>query len=538
MPIAEADDSPISKAMRVAERRQRLLRRTPSAASRSVTLSATWSIITPPLAGSVAVHDPRERRHPHDGSERAGAAGAGDRRRAGRRRRRHARDRARQPRVVDLGGRCVLPGFTDSHVHFPSWALALATGAPRGNGLARRGARSRSGRRAHGRWSSAASAGATRTGPTPPTKEALDAVTGDRPAALFAHDYHSLWLNSAALALADGDLEVQGGVVERDASGEPTGDPPRGGGVALPGPPPRRPRRRVRRRDARGAARRRRARRDGRARQGRLARRRALLAAAARRGRAHAARVAVAAARAARPGRRGRPAAAGSATRSSGSATSRPSWTARSARRRRGCSTAPAWRSRAARSWRRSSARGARPAGRSPCTRSATSPTARRSTRSSRPRSTGARRACASGSSTRSASPRRTSRAIAALGVADVRPVQPRPSDRDLAERFWPEQLDGTYAFRIARRVRRARRERLGRADRGARPAGRVAPGSSARSTSGPPWRPEQARTLEQALHATMRHARRGSRATSGAAEAPARVLRRPRRARSRSARV
>ena len=26
--------------------------------------------------------------------------------------------------TVDLGGRCVLPGFTDSHVHFPTWALA------------------------------------------------------------------------------------------------------------------------------------------------------------------------------------------------------------------------------------------------------------------------------------------------------------------------------------------------------------------------------------------------------------------------------
>src|SRR5262249_54106086 len=28
------------------------------------------------------------------------------------------------PEVVDLGGRIVVPGFTDSHVHFPSWALA------------------------------------------------------------------------------------------------------------------------------------------------------------------------------------------------------------------------------------------------------------------------------------------------------------------------------------------------------------------------------------------------------------------------------
>ena len=40
---------------------------------------------------------------------------------------------------------------------------------------------------------------------------------------MISKDYHSLWLNSAALALADGDLEVAGGVVERDERGEPTG---------------------------------------------------------------------------------------------------------------------------------------------------------------------------------------------------------------------------------------------------------------------------------------------------------------------------
>jgi len=131
------------------------------------------------------------------------------------------------PEVVDLGGRCVLPGFVDSHVHFPTWALArsqirldgarsldealervrpAAVDGPRGALL-----------RGHG-WRDADWAPAAR-----PTKEALDAVTGDRPAALIAHDYHSLWLNSAALAVADGDLEVPGGVVERDGRGEPTG---------------------------------------------------------------------------------------------------------------------------------------------------------------------------------------------------------------------------------------------------------------------------------------------------------------------------
>jgi predicted amidohydrolase YtcJ len=28
------------------------------------------------------------------------------------------------PETVDLGRRCVVPGFTDSHVHFPTWSLA------------------------------------------------------------------------------------------------------------------------------------------------------------------------------------------------------------------------------------------------------------------------------------------------------------------------------------------------------------------------------------------------------------------------------
>ena len=36
-----------------------------------------------------------------------------------------ARDRAARRRsAIDLGGRCVVPGFTDSHVHFPTWAMA------------------------------------------------------------------------------------------------------------------------------------------------------------------------------------------------------------------------------------------------------------------------------------------------------------------------------------------------------------------------------------------------------------------------------
>ena len=131
------------------------------------------------------------------------------------------------PERVDLDGRCVVPGFADAHVHFPTWAVARsevrleetrtleeavarvrdALGSVRaGAWLRGRGWRS-------GDWAPAVE----------PTREALDAVTGDVPVALLARDSHSLWLNSAALARANGDLEVAGGVVERDAAGEPTG---------------------------------------------------------------------------------------------------------------------------------------------------------------------------------------------------------------------------------------------------------------------------------------------------------------------------
>jgi predicted amidohydrolase YtcJ len=131
------------------------------------------------------------------------------------------------PERVDLGGRCVLPGFCDAHVHFPTWAAAQnevrlegarsldealariddAVRASAGKGWVRgRGWRS-------GDWSP----------DVEPTKQDLDAIAGDQPVALQARDGHSLWLNSVALALANGDLHVPGGVVELDERGEPTG---------------------------------------------------------------------------------------------------------------------------------------------------------------------------------------------------------------------------------------------------------------------------------------------------------------------------
>ncbi|HZB23715.1 MAG TPA: amidohydrolase [Gaiellaceae bacterium] len=132
------------------------------------------------------------------------------------------------PEVVDLGGRCVLPGFTDSHVHFATWAVAQdeirledtrsleealaivrdSLGRERRPGGWVRGRGWRS-----GDWSPAVE----------PTKDDLDAIAPDVPVALMARDSHSVWLNSVALSRADGDLAVPGGVVEVDEHGDPTG---------------------------------------------------------------------------------------------------------------------------------------------------------------------------------------------------------------------------------------------------------------------------------------------------------------------------
>ena len=127
------------------------------------------------------------------------------------------------PETIDLGGRCVLPGFTDSHVHFPTWALArhdvglhdcasLAEALDRVRAAPRKGSWLRGQGWRDADWPDG-----------PPTRWALDEIEPERPAMLISKDYHALWLNSMALALAGGDLEVEGGVVVRDTHGEPTG---------------------------------------------------------------------------------------------------------------------------------------------------------------------------------------------------------------------------------------------------------------------------------------------------------------------------
>jgi predicted amidohydrolase YtcJ len=128
---------------------------------------------------------------------------------------------------INLNGACVLPGLTDSHVHFPHWAVgreALVLGGANSLAETLSLVENAVGGVKDGNWLRGAGWMAEEwVGGGVPTKQALDAVSGETPVALFAHDYHTLWVNSAGLSKAHGELAVAGGVVELDEDGEPTG---------------------------------------------------------------------------------------------------------------------------------------------------------------------------------------------------------------------------------------------------------------------------------------------------------------------------
>jgi hypothetical protein len=92
----------------------------------------------------------------------------------------------------------------------------------------------------------------------------------------------------------------------------------------------------------------------------------------------------------------------------------------------------------------------------------------------------------------------------AALGVAASVQFSHAPSDRDLAERFWADRLDGTYAFRtlvesgaLVANGSDAPIEEL-------EPWPGVCAGVLRTLDERPAWRAEQALTVEQALSATI----------------------------------
>ncbi|MDJ0315578.1 amidohydrolase [Arthrobacter antibioticus] len=132
--------------------------------------------------------------------------------------------------TIDLAGATVIPGLTDAHIHTANLARELAAVDLRGakdleEALER--IRTFAQPLPHdawifgGRWDFNAW-----TVPIQPTRQALDSVTGGRPAALPSVDGHTVWANTAALravGITAASCDPVGGEIERDASGEPTG---------------------------------------------------------------------------------------------------------------------------------------------------------------------------------------------------------------------------------------------------------------------------------------------------------------------------
>ena len=138
--------------------------------------------------------------------------------------------------VVNLAGKLLLPGFTESHIHFIELALRSAqvdATEARSAGevidLVRAGLdlAGYPNPPASDRWMRGGGWNANVwTDGVAPHRALLDAIAPETPVALDSKELHAVWVNSAALRIAGIDattMDVSGGVIERDANEEPTG---------------------------------------------------------------------------------------------------------------------------------------------------------------------------------------------------------------------------------------------------------------------------------------------------------------------------
>ncbi|HEY1263151.1 MAG TPA: amidohydrolase [Terriglobales bacterium] len=139
--------------------------------------------------------------------------------------------RATSTKVIDAGGRLLLPGFTDSHIHFLEGSVTLlrahledARTIPEIQKLVKEFAD----KHPDNAWilgrgwtyPTFAAAGGL------PDRKYLDEVIPDRPVYLTAFDGHTAWANTKALQLAGITRDTPNppnGIIVRDANGEATG---------------------------------------------------------------------------------------------------------------------------------------------------------------------------------------------------------------------------------------------------------------------------------------------------------------------------
>lgn len=134
----------------------------------------------------------------------------------------------RDSKIIDLHGKTILPGLFDSHIHLLQYGLKLSTidceteskheclrrvfekaqTTPTGVWIRGQGWN-------HNIWEDGIG-----------SKENLDTISTEHPIYLAAKSLHASWTNSKALALAGiskNTPDPEGGKIERDAQGEPTG---------------------------------------------------------------------------------------------------------------------------------------------------------------------------------------------------------------------------------------------------------------------------------------------------------------------------
>lgn len=133
-------------------------------------------------------------------------------------------------KIIDLGGRLVLPGFTDCHIHFMDGSLGLTqvilNGATTVTEIQKR-VKEYAAAHPNEAWITGMGWTYPTFGPSAlPDKKFLDEVVSDRPIYLVAFDGHSSWANSKALAMAGIKRETPdppNGKIVRDKNGEATG---------------------------------------------------------------------------------------------------------------------------------------------------------------------------------------------------------------------------------------------------------------------------------------------------------------------------
>jgi predicted amidohydrolase YtcJ len=131
--------------------------------------------------------------------------------------------------VVDLGGKMLMPSFFESHGHLQSKTEDLFSVNLKGKETVDdyiAAVKTFSDENPGAEFISGFGWLNTKFPPEGPSRKLLDEIRDDIPICLNSEDYHSVWVNSKALELAKITKDTEdpeGGVIERDADGEPSG---------------------------------------------------------------------------------------------------------------------------------------------------------------------------------------------------------------------------------------------------------------------------------------------------------------------------